>query len=247
MSKTNIKAEKAFLKLQAMREDIEDKIDNLLNPPKAAKKAAKKNAKKAANSRRGARPVSAANVNRKLAIVVGHTLAAPGASGVPPISQSEYPWNKDLAAKITAAGTAAGITVSTFFRDTGGISGAYAAVRQSGARAVIELHFNAFNGSARGTETVYGPACAASLGWAAAVQNAMVQLYQRTGNLNRGLKKAPPHPRGGNSVNALSSIPSCLIEPFFGDSTTDATLGQNNKQALANALVTTFKAHFAIP
>lgn len=247
MSKSDPKTEKAYFKLLALREEIEDKIDTLLNPPKAAKKVAAKAAKKASPLRAAAAGGGAASSgNRKLAIVVGHTRVAPGAYGIAPISASEYVWNTDLAAKITAAGTAAGITVKTFLRDTGGISGAYAGVRQWAAGAAVELHFNAFNGSARGTETLYGPACPASLGWATAVQNAMVALYGRTGNNNRGLKKAPPYDRGRESVNALSTIPSCLIEPFFGDNSTDATLGQNRKQALADAIVATFKRHFGV-
>lgn len=244
MSKLTPKAELTYLKLVAQREGIEDQIDQLLNPAKATKKAAKKAAKKVA-TRRNDPP---APTNRKLAIVVGHTRVAPGASGISPINQSEYVWNTDLAAQITAAGTAAGITVKTFFRDVGGVSGAYAAVSQWGAGAAIELHFNAANGAARGTETLYGNVYAPSLGWATAVQAAMVRLYNRGAGLpgNRGLKRCPPHPRGGASVNALSNIPSCLIEPFFGDHPGDAALGQTNKSGLAAALVAAFKTHFGL-
>ena len=57
-----------------------------------------------------------------LAIVVGHTLASPGASGGPPINQSESPWNKDLASKIKAACSAVGVEFKIFFRDNLGIS-----------------------------------------------------------------------------------------------------------------------------
>ena len=61
---------------------------------------------------------------------------------------------------------------------------------------------------------------------------------------NRGLKKTPPHPRGSASVNALSTIPSCLIEPFFGDNASEATLGQSKKDGLAKAIAKAFLAHF---
>lgn len=56
----------------------------------------------------------------------------------------------------------------------------------------------------------------------------------------------PGNARGGASVNTMSDIPSCLIEPFFVDDTSDATLGQNKKQGLAWALVNAFEAHFGV-
>lgn len=229
-----------ILQLQGLREMIDDILDGGGGdiPEKPASTA---------RSRGGAvRGGPAAGSARKLAIVVGHTERSTGASSVPPMSASEYPWNKDLAAKIVTECSALGATASVFFRDNVGISGAYAAVAASGAKAVVELHFNNNGGAARGTETLYGTACAASKDWAKRVQDAMVELYGRGAGLplNRGLKKAPPHPRGGESVNALSNLPSCLIEPFFGDNPSDAALGHNKKDALAKAIAKAFVAHF---
>lgn len=183
---------------------------------------------------------------RKLAIVVGHTANAPGASGRAPISASEYPWNKDLANRIKNECAALGVSAEVFLRDNGGISGAYSAVAASGAKAVVELHFNAANGTALGTETLWGARCPQSQAWAERVHDAMVGLYSRGPRPpgNRGLKQCPPHPRGGQSVNALSTIPSCLIEPFFGDNAGDATLGHNKKAGLATAIAQAFATHF---
>jgi N-acetylmuramoyl-L-alanine amidase len=236
--------------LLAVREKIDDILDGgggdiVEKPAKETAKAAKPARSRGRVSRGpGGAPAAGAGGGKKLAIVVGHTAMRPGASGVAPVSASEYPWNKDLASKIVSECSALGATAAVFFRDTGGISGAYSGVAASGAKAVIELHFNANGGAARGTETLYGTACAASKDWAQRVQETMVALYSRSGGTNRGLKKTPPHPRGGESVNALSTIPSCLIEPFFGDHTGDATLGQTKKDALAKALAKAFVTHF---
>lgn len=219
------------LQLQALREQIDDILDG----------GGGDISEKPAKTRRTRGPAG-----RKLAIVVGHSAAASGASGVAPISSSEYPWNKDLAAKIVSECSANGVTAEVFLRDNGGISGAYSRAAAIGPKAVVELHFNANGGAARGTETLYGTACAASKAWAERVHGAMVQLYSRGPGLpgNRGLKKTPPHPRGSASVNALSTIPSCLIEPFFGDHASEAALGQSKKDGLAKAIAKAFVAHF---
>ena len=230
-----------LIQLQAIKEQIEDLMDQARKP--AAKKPAKAPAKKKSPKR--TRGVRAPGANNKLAIVVGHTAAASGADGIAPINTSEYPWNTDLAKRIGIYGASQGVEVQAFFRDSGGVPAAYAAVKAWGARAAIELHFNAADGIAKGTETLHGTA-ATSKSWATRVQNFLVALYGRTGTQNRGLRECPPHPRGGASVNALPDIPTCLIEPFFGDNTTDAALGQSKQQQLAETLVDAFKTQFGV-
>ena len=230
-----------LLQLTALKEHIEDLMDQLRSPAPAKPAKAAKKAPPAGATRGGI-----GGSNNKLAIVVGHTKVSPGAEGIAPVNSSEYPWNSDLASRIAAYGAAHGAQIRIFLRDIGGVSAAYDAVEDWEAKASIELHFNAADGSAKGTETLYGTACSTSAGWADTVQKSMVKLYGRSGTQNRGLRKCPPHPRGGASVNAMSDIPSCLIEPFFGDNTSDATLGEAKKQALAEALVDAFKAHFGV-
>ncbi len=247
-----MKKDTTIEQLFGIKEQIEDILDQISGQPVPAAPKSPGRAATARGSQTGKRGAAAAAAaaagNNKLAIVVGHTRLAPGASGVAPISASEYTWNTDLAQKIKAHAATKGVAVEIFFRDGHGISGAYAQVRQWGARAAIELHFNAFNGRALGTETLHGTSFAGSQAWAKAVQAAMVTLYGRGTGLpgNRGLKPAPPHDRGRASVNALSSIASCLIEPFFGDNPAEAALGQSRKQGLAEALVAAFKSHFGV-
>jgi hypothetical protein len=176
------------------------------------------------------------------AIVVGHTKLKPGASGIKPINQSEYPWNKDLAASIKALCDAVDLRCEIFYRDVGGIAGAYERVRAWGAACVVELHFNAATGTAVGTETLYdSDVNAGSRAWAQRLQDEMVALYGRKGKANRGLKEVDPGDRGYESCSALD-IPSALIEPFFGDNPGDAKLGQDNKQGLAEGIARAIRA-----
>ena len=183
------------------------------------------------------------SVGNALAIVVGHTQASPGASGGPPINQSEYPWNKDLASKIKAACSAVGVESKIFFRDNVGIGGAYQQVSDWGASCVVELHFNSFNGTARGTETLFDKdRNSGSAAWAQRLQTAMLGAL---GTVDRGLKECNPGDRGFGSVSALN-IPSALIEPFFGDNQADAQKGHNNKDDLAEAVARAAAAQLGV-
>ena len=60
----------------------------------------------------------------RLAIIVGHTERRSGAHARPPIDQSEYPFNKDVARRIELAAVGRGIAARTFFRDNVGIRAA---------------------------------------------------------------------------------------------------------------------------
>lgn len=167
------------------------------------------------------------------AIVVGHTNNRVGAYGTSPISQHEYHWNKHLAQMIVAECTNIGVESRVFYRDGIGISGAYKQVSAWGAQCVTELHFNAFNGSARGTETLYdGDINKGSKAWADKLQTNMLAAL---GTINRGLKERDPGDRGYKSLSSLN-IPSSLIEPFFGDNALDAKIGNDNKLALAKSI-----------
>lgn len=178
-----------------------------------------------------------------LAIVVGHTRRRPGASATNPINQSEYPWNRDLASKIKSECQILGVESRIFFRDNIGISGAYRQVAEWGAACVMELHFNAFNGSAHGTETLYDAETnSGSKAWAERLQKAM---HSSLGLRNRKIKDRDPGERGYRSVSAIN-IPSALIEPFFGDNRRDAQIGHANKDDLAEALAQAAASQLAV-
>lgn len=171
-------------------------------------------------------------ISRKLAIVVGHTRARPGAIAVAPINEHEYSWNKDLAKQMENHADSIGIPLKIFFRDTVGISGAYRQASDFGASAVIELHFNSFeNPSATGTETLWSTSPSKEL--AESVQQAMVQVL----GLRDRKAKHRTSGRGHKSMTQLPETPSVIIEPFFGSNTNDAATAHDRKNKLARALV----------
>lgn len=177
---------------------------------------------------------------RKLAVVVGHTRQAPGAYGIKPIDQYEYHWNTDLAKMIKEHAGAKGVACAIFFRDDGGLAGAYSRVEKWGAEASMELHFNNASPTTTGTEVLYGTTVPASKKLAKIVQSRLVALYGRTGKANRGIKLPKRGERGYGNVHTLKTIPNCLTEPFFGDHPKDAKQGQSLKGKLAEALVEGF-------
>ncbi len=171
----------------------------------------------------------------KLAIVVGHSKKAPGASAVAPINDSEYSWNSDLAARmVTHVATLGDAAARVFFRDVGGIVGAYARAKKWGADAAMELHFNAAGETATGSETLY--ATKVSFPMAEAVQSATLATL---GLKDRGVK-TPQEASGGRGEKNLSQMggkPSILTEPFFGSNAGDAKSAETNKQTLAERQV----------
>lgn len=180
-----------------------------------------------------------------VAIVVGHTEKRQGANGVEPIGEPEYPWNNDLAQMVKQRCDAEGIESRIFYRNVGGINGAYRRVTKWGASCVVELHFNAFNGRVFGTETLYDEDTnSGSRAWASLLQQEMVSLYQRTGSGDRGLKERDPGDRGYRSVSS-ANIPSALIEPFFGDNPDEAVLAEQKKDGLADAITNAIRAQVA--
>ncbi|MCV9938252.1 glucosaminidase domain-containing protein [Boseaceae bacterium BT-24-1] len=224
----------------AVKEEFEDLLDRL-NPAEAIPPP----------------PPSDALAPEGLAIVVGHTARSQGAEALSPpfpadspstplSERNEYSWNRDLALKIKERADQAGIRCAIFFRDGVGIEGAYAAVRDWSPKATVELHFNAAGGNARGSLVLYGRDTSKS--WATGLQNGFVKLYDRQGRSeDRGVfipGPDSPYKRGIASVTQLH--PSALIEPFFGDNHSDATLAVRKKDGLADAILTAFASFVGI-
>lgn len=176
---------------------------------------------------------------KRLAVVVGHTRRRAGAYAGAPIDQSEYDWNTDLAQRMKARAAqvhADRLAVEIFTRDEGGVAGAYRRVRDWGADAAMELHFNAAGPRATGTETLYLKAVSA--GFAEAIQDATLDVL---GLRDRGFK-TPQEASGGRGTANLSQMgarPSILTEPFFGSNPSDRATAQARKQALAEAQIDT--------
>jgi len=182
-----------------------------------------------------------------LALVVGHERAKAGAFGIYPISSPEYVYNTDLAELISRFGKSRGHEVSIFFRDGVGIQGAYQQVNEWEPDAVIELHFNAFNGEVRGTETLYADTDdqkgVLEKEFAEFVQKFICGVFGRSAKEDRGIKNRALSrgERGFMSVNQVFGFPSILIEPFFGDNKNDAKMAVERKQELAEAIIYAFE------
>lgn len=175
----------------------------------------------------------------KLGIVVGHNSRAQGANAVAPISASEFEFNSALAEIMDSMAPQFGMDAKIFKRRHQGsfsreIREVYAATDAFGAGATIELHFNAFNRRARGTETLSSTS-GRSMRMANAVQNLVADLYERNGVTDRGVKTRRRTDRGGLSLH-VGRAPAILVEPFFGDSGRECEMVQRvGQEALAQA------------
>ena len=184
-----------------------------------------------------------------LAIVIGHSPRGDnGACGVPPLpdrpedGKCEYFWNRELAGWIKEELTAINVPCEIFHRHKNGKPGildAYREVIRWRPKATVELHFNASSGQAEGSETLFERPDSES--WARKLQSSLVKLFGHEGKrtergapLDRGIKLASKNGRG--TVSLIQIGPSALIEPFFGDNTSDATRGVTNKRALAKTI-----------
>lgn len=164
----------------------------------------------------------------RLAIIVGHTSTAPGLRMVPPLAAPEYFWNFLIAEELQRVAAVMNsynppaCELKIFTRDLVGLTRTYKAVNAWKATLALELHCNGFDGSARGSETLYGWRNARSEEFARHMQAAIVQLFERKGKQDRGIKRPTLEERGYWNVN-LADCPSVLVEPFFGDNIEDAT------------------------
>ena len=181
-------------------------------------------------------PVISDMKTAKLGIIVGHEKKAPGAYVAAPIRSYEYFVNKDIAGHIKAVSESRGLKCEVILRDGINIAGAYAKAVSLGCDCVIELHFNAFNQQAFGTETL----CTKSSddrAFASIVQKHLVKLFGRVGISNRGIKALSLSDRGGFSVHSFPVGANCLVEPFFSDNPKEVELYLSVKDKYPEALV----------
>ncbi len=90
-------------------------------------------------------------------------------------------------------------------------------LRDRGATAAVEFHFNAAGSSARGHETLYHQSSRFGVHLAEMING------RWKGNLpgpDRGAKAISPRDRGGLFVS-MTHCPASLLEPFFGSNPTD--------------------------
>ncbi len=175
---------------------------------------------------------------KRLAIIVGHTKKSPGARAVAPIAQHEYEWNSDFAEKMVSAiaGTysAKQVEAEVFFRDRGGIAGAYGRAKEWGADAAVELHFNSASPKASGSEVLYYTAPSKPL---ANVVHAATRrvLELRDRGIKTPYEASGDERRGQTNLSQMGARPSVLTESFFGSNPHDASIAHERKDDLAAA------------
>jgi N-acetylmuramoyl-L-alanine amidase len=175
------------------------------------------------------------DIKLRLVLIVGHEKRAPGADlhG----GGSEYEYNTDIARLCTenAKVLYPNLEVHTVFRDGVGISGAYKRAALLNPDCCIELHFNAANNQAKGTETLCTFDSIDSK-FAEIVQAEICKAFER-GGMSRGVKKLTRNARGGGNVHSLPGDANCLVEPFFGDTPSEAKLAREKKEVYSHALL----------
>lgn len=174
-------------------------------------------------------------VKATLCIVVGHEKKAPGARLA--TGGSEYEYNNTVAhmARMYSVNRYPNLKVEIIHRDGIGISGAYKKAAALNPDALIELHFNAFNGKAKGTETL----CSVNMNdkkLAAIIHAAICKTFER-GGPSRGVKVLSRSDRGGQSLYSAPGAANCLVEPFFGDNEDEAKLALQKKVDYAECLI----------
>jgi N-acetylmuramoyl-L-alanine amidase len=172
-------------------------------------------------------------------LIVGHEKRAPGASFA--LGGSEYDYNKKVALlALDVAKRSPVIDLKVLYRDGIGITGVYKQAARLKPDACIELHFNAFNRQASGTETL----CSAETQdkqLALAVHKMCCEVFERK-DLSRGVKVLPRSARGGQNIYGLPGFANCLVEPFFGDNLSEARLAQGKLANYAVGLVSVLES-----
>lgn len=173
----------------------------------------------------------------KLAVVVGHTKKSPGATMAKPYGISEYPFNTEIAKLMQdiAVKQFPHIKVSLYFRDAGGIAGAYGQAIKDKSDCLIELHFNAYNGKAHGTSTLCTPD-ANDVDFTMIVHKKICAVFGREG-MSRGISTRSKSDRGGNNVHSFPGGVNCLTEPAFGDNPVEAKMLMDKKEQYAKCML----------
>ena len=177
----------------------------------------------------------------KFGVIVGHTSAAGGATGIG--LPTEYRYNKSVAQDMQeyckqryGNNNSHNMEIKIFFRDNGGVINAYKSADHWGAKATVELHYNAAIASARGTETL-SSGSSESLKLAGLVQSGMCELLSRSGN-SRGVKirNRQNKERGWLSL-VTGQAPAIITEPAFGSNGIDAALLRSKQFDIGRSIV----------
>lgn len=168
-----------------------------------------------------------------LVLIVGHEKKAQGATLA--TGGSEYEYNSKAADLSKKYAVSRGVRLEVIYRDGIGISGAYKKAMELKPDSCIELHFNAFNKKASGTETLCTPD-KEDLAFSKLVHKEICEVFER-GGLSRGIKVLARGSRGSSNIYSLPGFSNCLVEPFFGDNEKEAIMALEKQELYAIGLV----------
>lgn len=163
------------------------------------------------------------------ALVVGHSRGDGGAvsrSG----KVSEYAFNDALAQDILCAVDAAKCRVVVMYREHG-YKALPGEINKRKPDFVIEMHANAANGKASGTEVLHWKSSTAGKIYASILLD---RLALALGLPNRGLKPVGSDGRGGYLLEHTHA-PAMIAEPFFIDNDGDLAWTIRNREKLVRA------------
>lgn len=181
------------------------------------------------------------DIKVKINIIVGHTEKSQGAKLVT-TGESEYDYNKDLAKRIKKFAESKNVKVNIFYRDDIGISGVYEKIKKSKNDCALELHFNSFNKTAKGTTLLFNDEKDTENGekqLAEKLQKMMDEIFSYDNRTKRKMRKIDIGNRGYKNVTRIFDIPSIILEPAFGSNPYEAMLLDQNKQEYAEGIINT--------
>ena len=164
-----------------------------------------------------------------VAIVVGHGPVRDRGALSADKKVSELEWNRDLARRIYQAVNnrcRVGVVHRTVESDP-----PVHAVNLLKATCAIELHLNAYNGQASGTEMIYWLSSSKGQILAQTLQEAATTMLHLP---NRGIKGPQAGGRGSKFLSK-TNCPAVIVESFFIDNPEDLRRGELVKEALAIA------------
>lgn len=179
------------------------------------------------------------NLNNKnmktVCLCIGHSAADEGARSIDN-KIGEYSFNKNLANLIKEDLESNKINVAIVNRLTDGggtgMSADIKAVNSIKSECIIELHANAFNNKATGSEVLYWHSSSSGKKLANYIQSQTVKILKLA---DRGIKPINNNDRGG-SVLKGSKYPMVICEPFFIDNPSDLKIVQENEKELSIAI-----------
>ena len=163
----------------------------------------------------------------KVALVVGHTEASPGATNGF-YNVDEFSVNSMLVSKVVEALSASGVEAEVVYR--GSYKDLPGLVNSLAPSLVVSFHCNAFNTIASGTEVLYYKGSHLGQQCALMMQGHLVDALQLP---DRGIKFKSRGDRGGLLLQKTRA-PCVIIEPFFIDNNYDYMVALRNIDTLAS-------------